>query len=30
MADRLLFGRAHLAENILHFVRVLRKAGLPE
>ena len=29
MADRLLFGHAHLAENILHFVRVLRKAGLP-
>ena len=29
MADRQLFGRAHLAENILHFARVLRKAGLP-
>src|ERR1700675_3044709 len=29
MADRPLFGRAHLAENILHFARVLRKAGLP-
>src|SRR5450755_5166642 len=29
MADRLLFGHAHLAENILHFARVLRKAGLP-
>jgi uncharacterized protein len=29
MADPLLFGRAHLAENILHFTRVLRKAGLP-
>ena len=28
-ADRQLFGRAHLAENILHFARVLRKAGLP-
>jgi uncharacterized protein with von Willebrand factor type A (vWA) domain len=29
MADRPLFGRAHLSENILHFARVLRKAGLP-
>src|SRR5205809_7811012 len=29
MADRQLFGRTHLAENILHFARVLRAAGLP-
>ncbi len=29
MATAGLFGHAHLSENILHFVRVLRKAGLP-
>jgi uncharacterized protein len=32
MAERHLFGfsgQQHLADNILHFVRVLRKAGLP-
>ncbi len=29
MAPLGLFSHAHLGENILHFVRVLRKAGLP-